>query len=540
MQDRALIINQAFMRQSNAKGWPRRDSNTQPSGLESDALPLRHGVLLRGQWWTDQNSRRCTTHGSEDKRCRSSSLDTWLTDDWNESRNVMLIRLFVRRIIPFAHITVRSCHSRKKLSIVFFGNDSFSLSSLEPLHGCLVSKSDLIDKLTVVTVSHSVVSSFARMEQLPLLHWPLASLEDNYDLGVVVSFGHLIPESMIAKCKYGFLNVHASLLPRWRGASPIHRAILAGDEVTGITVMLIRPHAFDVGPIVAQKEYRLPYRATTGEVHHTLAEMGGQLLLQTIQNLEEKLSYARPQPNCGIRHASKPKKSDGYISFENEMASEVDRKCRALQGLVDLCTTWVNGQRIRLADPADPNDLSLVPLDAVIEEDCKPGSIVFHKRRKLLCFKCKDGKWIGFRKVAMHGNKLVPSLDFYNGYMSRLLVNKPPGCKLKKIIIRNNNNKSWSKFVDAINSDRSESFSHRDNNKKKYPCRINLLMQICWSKRETCYHLSLIHTFLNSDPLTAFLISSLTLTSKDGERKEQKRFSDRQHRPVGRIVWRRR
>ena len=354
----------------------------------------------------------------------------------------MLIRLFVvRKIIPFTNITLRSCHSRKNLSIVFFGNDSFSLSSLKPLHECLVSESDIINKLTVVSVSHSTVSHFARQEQLPLIHWPFASLEENYDMGVVVSFGHLIPESMIAKCKFGFLNVHASLLPRWRGASPIHRAILAGDETTGVTVMLIRPHAFDVGPIVAQKEYRLPYRATTEKVHQTLAEMGGLLLLETINNLEDRLANALPQPVSGIKHASKPKKNDGYISFEDETASEVDQKCRALQGLVDLCTTWVNGQRIKLSDSADPNDLSHVPLDDVIGEECKPGSIVFHKRRKLLCFKCKDGKWIGFQKVAMHGNKFVPSLDFYNGYMSRLLVNKPSGCKLKKIIIKNNNNK---------------------------------------------------------------------------------------------------
>lgn len=346
----------------------------------------------------------------------------------NGLHKLLLISSFSRQIRAKCHTL-----SGKDLSIVFFGNDSFSLSSLKPLHGKLVSGSDLIRQLTVVSVSHSIISQFANKNGLHLLTWPLYELDHSYDVGIVVSFGHLIHENMIRECRMGILNVHGSLLPRWRGASPVHHAVLAGDAVTGVTVMLIEPLKFDVGAILAQEKYDMPDRASTAAVHADLARLGGQLLLQAVQDLPESLKHARPQPREGMTHAPKPKKQDGHIRFDEMTSVDVDRKCRALQGMVDLYCEWVDGKRLKLSDVVDPAILQSQPLDHIIGEDCTPGSIVYNKRRRILCFKCKDGNWIGFESATMHGNRNMSALEFFNGYMSRLLKNPCPGCKLKQI-----------------------------------------------------------------------------------------------------------
>jgi len=94
------------------------------------------------------------------------------------------------------------------------------------------------------------VRSYAEKEKLPLQKWPIEPSEcSKYDLGVVVSFGHLIPASIINGFPNGMINVHASLLPKWRGAAPIIYAIMKGDARTGVSIMKIEPHRFDIGAV---------------------------------------------------------------------------------------------------------------------------------------------------------------------------------------------------------------------------------------------------------------------------------------------------
>lgn len=347
---------------------------------------------------------------------------------------VDLNRTLLRRIGCFRGNLRAHVHtSVNNLRIVFFGNDHFSLASLKPLHQKCEPRCDLIQHLHVVSVRHSLVSQFARSHQIPLTAWPIETLPESYDVGIVVSFGHLIPEKMIRSCRMGMLNVHASLLPRWRGASPIHQAVLAGDRITGVTVMLIAPDRFDVGDIVCQAEYEMPDRATTTQVHKDLAQLGGDLLMQTILRLPHSLQEARPQAREGVTRAPKPKKDHGFIRFDEMISCDVDRRCRALDGLVDITTEWVDGSTIKLSDVSDPQALNARPLDDLIGDVCAPGSIVYHKPRKLLCFKCKDNRWIGFASATMHGKGNMTALQFFNGYMSRLLKQDPPPSKIKQI-----------------------------------------------------------------------------------------------------------
>lgn len=107
-----------------------------------------------------------------------------------------------------------------------------------------------------------------------------------FDVGLVVSFGHLIKEKMINNFKYGMLNVHASLLPAYRGASPIIYAIKNHEKKTGVSIMKIKPHAFDVGDILATQEIEISDHILMNELHNQLAKLGAKLLIDCLRNLE--------------------------------------------------------------------------------------------------------------------------------------------------------------------------------------------------------------------------------------------------------------
>ncbi|XP_037943609.1 methionyl-tRNA formyltransferase, mitochondrial-like [Teleopsis dalmanni] len=148
---------------------------------------------------------------------------------------------------------------KKGLNVLFFGTDNFSLPSLKILHKN--SSTDIINQLGTVTSFKNpanCVRLFASQQNIALHRWPVeAELCHNYDLGVVVSFGHLIPQKLIESFPLGMINVHASLLPRWRGAAPIIYAIMNGDQKTGVSIMKIEPKHFDIGDILAQREINI-------------------------------------------------------------------------------------------------------------------------------------------------------------------------------------------------------------------------------------------------------------------------------------------
>uniref|UniRef100_A0A673KKU1 methionyl-tRNA formyltransferase n=1 Tax=Sinocyclocheilus rhinocerous TaxID=307959 RepID=A0A673KKU1_9TELE len=163
--------------------------------------------------------------------------------------------------------------SKPPWRVLFFGSDDFALESLKHLHDSRDdSKAGVIDSLEVVTLSRDApVRKYAEQHRLPLHHWPDVDLSAQFDVGVVVSFGCLIKENIINKMPYGVLNVHPSLLPRWRGPAPIFHTILHGDSVTGVTIMQIRPKRFDIGPILQQELYEVPKNCTADELGATLA-----------------------------------------------------------------------------------------------------------------------------------------------------------------------------------------------------------------------------------------------------------------------------
>lgn len=149
------------------------------------------------------------------------------------------------------------------------------------------------------------------------------------DALVVAAYGQILPQSLLDVPRLGAVNVHASLLPRWRGASPIAHAILAGDAETGVTIMQMDA-GLDTGPTYVRGQVPVPPDATTPSLTATLAELGAGLLAGVLQQLERGEARATPQPADGVTLAPRLSREDGEVRWEEHSAEEVDRRVRAL------------------------------------------------------------------------------------------------------------------------------------------------------------------------------------------------------------------
>lgn len=148
------------------------------------------------------------------------------------------------------------------------------------------------------------------------------------DAGVVVAFGQILPAAVLDAPKKGCFNLHASLLPRWRGAAPIQRSIMAGDRVTGVEVMRMT-EGLDEGPVLASETLRIDALETAGTLHDRLAEMGAGLLARTMATVEAGTAVATPQTEDGATYAKKIRPKEARIRWDKP-AAEVDCKIRGL------------------------------------------------------------------------------------------------------------------------------------------------------------------------------------------------------------------
>ena len=147
------------------------------------------------------------------------------------------------------------------------------------------------------------------------------------DAAVVVSYGHILPKSFLDAPVLGCLNIHGSLLPRWRGAAPIHRALLAGDAETGVTTMRM-DEGLDTGPMLLAERTPISAADTAESVHDRLAELGATLIVSTLDGLVRKTIDPTPQPEEGVTYAHKLGKEEGVLDWRRP-AVELERKVRA-------------------------------------------------------------------------------------------------------------------------------------------------------------------------------------------------------------------
>lgn len=170
----------------------------------------------------------------------------------------------------------------------------------------------------------------------------------NVDIFVVVAYGKILPESLIYIPKYGTLNIHYSLLPRWRGACPTEAAILASDAVTGVTIQSM-VYQLDAGDIMAQTETEILPDETTPQLRGRLSVLGSELLVNTLDAIEERLKNKIPQNPEGVTKCGKIKKTDGEISRSDNM-EEVYRKYRAYQPWPGIYYFDENDKRIKITE----------------------------------------------------------------------------------------------------------------------------------------------------------------------------------------------
>ncbi|WBL32901.1 methionyl-tRNA formyltransferase [Sinirhodobacter sp. HNIBRBA609] len=163
------------------------------------------------------------------------------------------------------------------------------------------------------------------------------------DVAVVVAYGLILPQAVLDAPRCGCLNIHASLLPRWRGAAPIHRAIMAGDAETGICIMQMEA-GLDTGPVLLREATPIGETETTGALHDRLSAMGARMILEALDRLETLTP--EPQPEAGVTYASKIDKAEARIDWSRP-ASELVRQ---INGLSPFPGAWceIAGERVKI------------------------------------------------------------------------------------------------------------------------------------------------------------------------------------------------
>ncbi|SFT80712.1 methionyl-tRNA formyltransferase [Halomonas saccharevitans] len=263
----------------------------------------------------------------------------------------------------------------RPLRVIFAGTPDFAAESLSAL---LASRHDVIAVYTQPDrpagrgrkLTPSPVKALALRHDLPV-HQPaslkppevqaeLAALEA--DIMVVVAYGLILPQAVLDIPPRGCLNVHASLLPRWRGAAPIQRAIEAGDDESGVTIMQMDA-GLDTGDMLLIK--RTPITATTtgGELHDTLASLGGEALIETLEALAGEGLAATPQPAGGVTYAAKLSKPEAELDFHRP-AGELAARIRAFNPWpVAWCALGEERLRLLMAhgEPAAPDGAASRP-----------------------------------------------------------------------------------------------------------------------------------------------------------------------------------
>jgi methionyl-tRNA formyltransferase len=171
----------------------------------------------------------------------------------------------------------------------------------------------------------------------------LAALEP--DLIVVIAYGLILPQAVLDIPKFGSINVHGSLLPRWRGAAPIHRAVMAGDDKTGITIMKV-VKKLDAGDMLYKIECPINADSTSSELHDQLAEIGAQGLIQVVNQIEQGTLIAEPQDEALVTYAHKLEKNEAVLDWQKS-AVELERQVRGLNAW-PVAQTLYKGEVLRV------------------------------------------------------------------------------------------------------------------------------------------------------------------------------------------------
>ena len=225
----------------------------------------------------------------------------------------------------------------------------------------------------------------------------------NPDLIVVAAYGLIIPKEIIELAKYGIINVHASLLPRWRGASPINHAILYGDQETGITIMEI-DEQMDHGRIISQQTVKIEHNDNAQTLSKKLEAIGGDLLVKTIPDYISGHISPQVQDESLVTYASKLSKESGKIDW-NKPAIEIERMIRAFNPWPEVWTIWQD-KKIKITEAS-------VTENEAPHSDSDTGKVYLNNKN--LAVYCQKNSLI-IKKLQLEGKKEQLASEFLNGH----------------------------------------------------------------------------------------------------------------------------
>ncbi len=215
------------------------------------------------------------------------------------------------------------------------------------------------------------------------------------DIAVVVAFGLILPQAVLDAPAKGCLNIHASLLPRWRGAAPIHRAIMAGDAETGVCIMQMEA-GLDTGPVLLRELTKIGKTETTGGLHDRLSDMGAGLIVKALEKLEDLEPVV--QPEDGVTYAAKIDKAEAQIDW-SKPAIDVDRQIRGLSPFPGAWT-MVQGERLKAL------------ASRVVDGQGKPGVVLDDR----LCVACGTGA-VQITRAQRAGKGAQDAQDLLRGWV---------------------------------------------------------------------------------------------------------------------------
>ena len=299
------------------------------------------------------------------------------------------------------------------MKIIFAGTPDFAVPSLKML---LASKHQVCAVYTQPDrpagrgrhLQHSPIKELALQAGIPVLQ-PLSFKSDDElqqldvfhpDLMVVVAYGMILPQAVLSLPRLGCINVHGSLLPRWRGAAPIQRAVIAGDEKTGVTIMQIALK-LDAGDMLHKEEYRIGDTDTSSVVHDKLAELGAVGLAKVLQQLENGAVQPVVQDESLVTYAEKLHKSEALIDW-TQSAEQIARKVRGLNAW-PVAQTLYRGEVLRIWSA------EALPF----ENDAKPGTVTCHQKN----VDVSTGKGVlRLKEVQLPGGKRMAIDAFLNAH----------------------------------------------------------------------------------------------------------------------------
>lgn len=314
------------------------------------------------------------------------------------------------------------------LRIVYMGTPQFAVPALEALvKGAAAGEvlAEGYELVTVITrldkpVGRGQEIVFSPVKQAALAHgipvWQPGSLKKpeniaalavlKADLYIVAAFGQILPQAVLDQPRYGTLNIHASLLPKYRGVSPITEAILQGDAEAGVTIMLLDA-GVDTGPMLHKRAIPLQADETTASLTKKLAALGAEALLETLPLWITGQIKPEPQDHALASHTKMLRKEDGEIAWSLP-AAVLERRVRAFTPWPGSFSHW-RGKLLKIVQAE--------ALDLPIAEKASPGTVTLQEKsgQQLLGIVTGDGL-LAVRQLQLEGKKAMSAADFLRGY----------------------------------------------------------------------------------------------------------------------------